>query len=169
MARPADHTGRIVGMLTYLYNTGDKAPSKHYIWVAQCECGELTRVATCNIAQNRSCGCRVMGNERYIGVSVYQYTYRAIKQRHHQRFTGEVVGYEQYAELAASNCLYCDSPPSNMFQGRSYQGLDRVDNNRGYTSDNVVPCCDMCNSFKSAYSVEQFIDHARRIAAKADL
>ena len=39
-----------------------------------------------------------------------------------------------------------------------YNGLDRVDNEKGYTIDNVVPCCKHCNYAKRNRSVEEFID-----------
>lgn len=38
-------------------------------------------------------------------------------------------------------CHYCDLP----FVMRRGVGLDRIDNDKGYTKDNVVPCCLLCN------------------------
>ena len=36
-------------------------------------------------------------------------------------------------------------------------GLDRKDSNKGYTPDNVVPCCHSCNSMKSDKPYKEFI------------
>lgn len=39
------------------------------------------------------------------------------------------------------NCVYC---------GRVCYGLDRIDNNKGHTVSNVVPCCRECNVIRGA-------------------
>ena len=51
---------------------------------------------------------------------------------------------DEYRRVTASECAYCggDLP----FAG---YGLDRKDPARGYTLDNVVPCCRMCNRIKT--------------------
>lgn len=43
-------------------------------------------------------------------------------------------------------------------------GLDRVDNERGYFIDNVVPCCRTCNFMKKNHQESFFIEHCKRIA-----
>tara|TARA_Y100001963_G_C6602076_1_gene363001 strand:+ start:264 stop:677 length:414 start_codon:yes stop_codon:yes gene_type:complete len=40
-------------------------------------------------------------------------------------------------------------------------GIDRKDNDRGYTPDNVVPCCWDCNTKKSAKPYEQYLSEIR--------
>jgi hypothetical protein len=47
-----------------------------------------------------------------------------------------------------------------------YNGIDRIDNARGYERDNIVPCCKFCNRAKSAMPQKEFIDLVRRIAAR---
>ena len=44
-----------------------------------------------------------------------------------------------------------------------YNGVDRKDNNLGYTIDNCVPCCHRCNSMKSNLSYQNFIQHISNI------
>ena len=43
-----------------------------------------------------------------------------------------------------------------------YNGIDRVDNNRGYEIENVVPCCTSCNSAKMDLSKEDFLCRIKR-------
>lgn len=75
---------------------------------------------------------------------------------------------EYFLELTNSNCFYCGIAPTNIrLNGRFvevHNGVDRVDNNRGYEVGNVVPCCKYCNSFKSNYSEEKFLEHVKAIA-----
>ncbi len=48
---------------------------------------------------------------------------------------------EEYAALIASPCYYCGL--ENTVE--TGIGLDRLDNGQGYTLENVVSCCGLCN------------------------
>jgi len=65
---------------------------------------------------------------------------------------------ELFAELINKDCIYC---------GRSAipkrNGLDRIDNNKGYLIDNVVTCCFVCNQMKGKRTVDEFMNHIKRI------
>lgn len=70
--------------------------------------------------------------------------------------------------LVKSNCTYCGSPPSNFLarksgEGFAYNGIDRVDNNAGYTISNSVTCCKDCNFAKRFRTREQFLDWAKKL------
>ncbi len=51
------------------------------------------------------------------------------------------INYEIYEKLISLPCDYCKSDIYNEMG----VGLDRLDNNKGYTTSNVVPCCGNCN------------------------
>ena len=78
---------------------------------------------------------------------------------------------EQLKVLFASDCCYCGEPPSNLSRKKrklnyavfKYNGIDRVDNDQGYSAGNVVPCCRTCNWMKQKMSPEGFITHCRRV------
>lgn len=66
------------------------------------------------------------------------------------------ISENDFFDLLGQPCVYCgllDVP----------SGVDRVDNNLGYTKENCAPCCPECNYFKRARSIEKFIAHAKRI------
>lgn len=53
---------------------------------------------------------------------------------------------EQFIALVGPNrCHYCAGPLPV-----AGTALDRVDNTKGYTFDNVLPCCTECNQIKSS-------------------
>lgn len=58
---------------------------------------------------------------------------------------------EQYEEITSKPCHYCaGSLP------KTYGGLDRIDNSKGYEPTNVLPCCTQCNITRNAfYTVEE--------------
>lgn len=70
---------------------------------------------------------------------------------------------EEFDELFRGICFYCGIPPSRTARyGRAgatpftYNGIDRVDNKRGYEQDNVVSCCLCCNRAKGKMNVKEF-------------
>lgn len=52
----------------------------------------------------------------------------------------------------------------NCKEGYDHNGIDRVDSSKGYSAENVVPCCKICNRGKANMSKEDFIEWACRIA-----
>jgi len=44
-----------------------------------------------------------------------------------------------------------------------YNGIDRIDNNRGYLLDNCVACCEMCNRAKLTHSRQNFLDWVKKV------
>lgn len=58
---------------------------------------------------------------------------------------------EQAFDLMLSDCFYCGAKPNPT------NGIDRVNNEEGYTYSNVVSCCKWCNYSKRDLKVEDFI------------
>ena len=54
-------------------------------------------------------------------------------------------------------CHYCNEHYTGL-------GLDRVDNNIGYTKSNIVPCCPTCNMMKRGHSLDEFISKCNKIS-----
>ncbi len=55
------------------------------------------------------------------------------------------ITFEQYETIINNNCNYCNE----SIKEETGSGLDRLDNNKGYTFENVVPCCGDCNKSKN--------------------
>lgn len=75
-----------------------------------------------------------------------------------------VLTLRQAYELSQGQCYYCGRSKVNKTQDFRYVGLDRIDNNKGYTFDNVVSCCKTCNAMKGKMPMAEFIEQAKRIA-----
>jgi hypothetical protein len=44
-----------------------------------------------------------------------------------------------------------------------YNGIDRINNEEGYTSNNTVSCCFTCNRMKGTMSSEEFKIHLKKL------
>lgn len=73
--------------------------------------------------------------------------YRKMKYQSKRRGFGELtLTFEEFKKFREDNksCYYCgDGLP---LYG---SGMDRIDNGKGYTLDNVVPCCFKCNKIRN--------------------
>lgn len=63
---------------------------------------------------------------------------------------------EQFKSIILLPCKYCGEKIER-------RGIDRMDNNKGYTMENSAPCCKMCNYMKKNYLVENFLQHIKKI------
>lgn len=76
---------------------------------------------------------------------------------------------DDFMAIATGTCIYCGSCCESIHKNHGhyvvYTGVDRLDNRIGYTNENSVSCCKLCNYFKSTLSVETFLEHAQRIVA----
>lgn len=155
--------------------------SKHQIpgstrrWDCRCVCGTERTVGQQSLLDGttKSCGCYRddRNTEMYrlppdIGAAnnlIGQYRRGAIRRG----LVWELSMLEAQI-LFKGDCRYCGHPPTNTAKTKykgprgiedslyKYNGIDRVDNTKGYTIDNVVSCCKYCNTAKSNHSIEEF-------------
>ena len=67
---------------------------------------------------------------------------------------------EVFINLITQNCIYCNTVPP---QDSGRNGLDRVNNQKGYLLGNIVPCCFKCNQMKGQLSLQEFYNHIYKI------
>ena len=68
---------------------------------------------------------------KQIGQS-YEGKYRTLKLRHGKRWQEEVMAFETFKQISSLPCVYCGLDAN--------KGIDRVDNQLGYTKENSVSC-----------------------------
>ncbi len=61
--------------------------------------------------------------------------------------------------LLTHPCAYC-----GFWSSVKLNGIDRRDNSKGYTEDNCVSCCDVCNFGKGTKTEAEFIHMCIRVA-----
>lgn len=170
LGRPIiDRVGNRYGRLTVLSKAGaDK--HRRIMWLCQCECGKtvIVRGGSLQSGGTQSCGC--LRNERVreaislpIGEASFNDLVNNMKRGAKRRGYIWDLTNDQIKILTSQLCFYCGVKPSQRGTGRPfyngeylYNGIDRVDNTRGYTMDNVVPCCGVCNRAKLTMPIEEF-------------
>lgn len=96
----------------------------------------------------------------------YRYKYRS-KQRGIE-FT---LSKEQFIRVCQNSCHYCGASPTaddsdhNRLNGKwKHNGLDRIDNTKGYLLSNIQACCFSCNKLKSNRDEKDFLSKIAQIS-----
>lgn len=148
----------------------DKNGAAH--WKCKCDCGNETIVSSNNLKRGgtKSCGCLRKETGRLSeGEAACNAVIRSHKRHAKERNLEQALTNEQIITLHKENCHYCGAPPSNKYFRKNlngsyvYNGIDRIDNNKGYTIDNVVSCCENCNYSKRQMTYDEFLTHIKQI------
>jgi hypothetical protein len=145
-------------------------------YLCRCDCGrrKVVQATLLKTGNTKSCGCK---KKELIGaastkinggpVSRVLSMYWGRAKKWNREFT---LSFDQFKQLILSPCEYCGIQWSNVYKDQNYPGgfrynsIDRVDSSRGYTPDNVVPCCNMCNLAKRNWSRTRFLAWVKRVA-----
>ena len=159
--------GQKFGRLTALRDIGNKG--RRRLWECLCECGQFTAVVATDlkIGHTKSCGClqkETCGRSVLpIGEANSNQVFKAYKREAKKRNREFSLTKEQFKKLTSSDCFYCGVKPHNIRNGKGsngkfiYNGIDRINNTKGYTIDNCVTCCLICNQWKKAYTQQEFL------------
>jgi len=85
----------------------------------------------------------------YNSAQYTQYKNRAVKKS-----LDFVLSKDEFDVISSNSCYLCNKGCSSTH----HNGLDRIDNSKGYIEDNVKSCCGGCNYMKRDYSVEDIFD-----------
>jgi hypothetical protein len=175
-----DRVGKVYGNLTVIREDTSRTSSDQAQWICRCICGnevskrggDLTYSARGRGA--RDCGCLWKPHKgdakRLIsGLAAMRQILRRSKVNALERGYAWNLSEEQAHTLMQQACRYCGAPPQNicrlteLYGSYVYNGIDRVDNSKGYEPENVVPCCKFCNYAKHDRSVDEFLAWALKL------
>lgn len=185
-ARRSTPVGGKLGKITVLEVLGkakDLGLSGNGIVVrGQCECGNLWigPITALRRGNTKSCGCIPTGvapdpNRERPAINSVLYGYKRHAVR---RGLSWELSDQEFESLIKGCCYYCGSPPSsvschhrNREGGKrrrtvsevTRNGIDRKDNSVGYTFENSVSCCAICNYSKRGLSASDFLEHIQRV------
>lgn len=165
-----DLTGMRFGKLTVIRRNYPNGKGWKVMWLCQCDCGEKTIVSRNNVknGHTQSCGClkTLPSGVANMNSIMASYKYEAKKRGYNWNLTKE-----QFKEITQKDCHYCGGKPSQSCLSKNpqcngdyfYNGIDRIDNTKGYTIDNVVPCCGICNMAKGKLTQKDFINWIKKV------
>lgn len=95
--------------------------------------------------------------KKYCDTPNYSYTqYKASSKTRKLLFN---ITFEYFLTFWQKPCYYCNDSIEKI-------GLDRIDSNKGYQLDNIIPCCKICNRMKHSMNQIDFISHCNKIIKK---
>ncbi|UVX70479.1 MAG: type II restriction endonuclease [Bacteriophage sp.] len=150
----------------------EKNNRAHLYYKIQCKkCGEIfSRKKDC-IHNFENLKCRNCIHNRFgkclnaLLYNVFTHYTNNAKQRNIDWNLSE----EEFKHLITQPCIYCGEIPNvtktSTYKNKSEKitGIDRIDPSKGYSMNNCVPCCKMCNIMKNKFSEEEFIDKVKSI------
>lgn len=170
-----DLIGQKFGKLTVikLYEINKR---KQAVWECLCECGNKTNVLGYNLRKGftKSCKCLIR-QDLYTswrlpdGQAAINCVYSAYRSSAKARNLEWQLTKDQCYKLFNDICTICLIIPSTLTRYRNstgnvyYNGIDRIDSNKGYTIDNVQTMCKTCNCAKMTLSMDEFIVWIERI------
>ena len=137
-------------------------------WNCLCDCGRRYIIGGNILRSGGSSKCRYCRALLPDGLAARNSTLRGYQHAAKQRgFVWDLTD-ELFETLTQSPCFYCGQMRMNTAKGKvtawMYNGIDRKDSSCGYTVENSVSCCGLCNRWKSVMSVDDFINHAKKIS-----
>jgi len=139
-----------------------ESKGRHKFYKCRCDCGLLFDLRGSYLFNRKTLKCKFCKGKIQEGLSAFRRIYRQYRHQAIMRnFVWELTENE-FRETTSSNCYYTGLPPSNICKTQGgqyvYNGIDRLDNNVGYTVNNCVPCNGRINQMKSDLSYSQFIE-----------
>lgn len=156
-----------------------KRKSKRIIWLCKCDCGNeveiLSKYLLCG--DTKSCGCMMLGNAhnrggyKYLGATYLGSIKRQAKVRGIPFEITAQQAVEQY-EKQNKKCALTGVDLNIAINFRDdyinhTASLDRIDNSKGYTVDNIQWVHKVINIMRNKLSIEDFLHWCKMVADKS--
>lgn len=185
--------GSKFGSLTVLELDVLKGRSKYK---CLCDCGNIKSFYTSYLrnGDTKSCGCRstdptIDFSKKANGFTTLNRKFRIYKANAKKRNLNWHLSFDTFKDITCKNCFYCGIEPklincyfkingdldtncSPNLMGRynrnwiNFNGIDRVNSEKGYELNNIVPCCSECNFMKKDLKLTDFINKIKLISSR---
>ena len=161
----SDLTGQRFGKITVISRVDGGAR-----WNCHCDCGKDLEYYHSHLVNDKftSCGCAFIKPYEDQTLSSQHSLYEGYRKNASYRKISFDLNFDQFIEFTKGDCFYCGVKPMQHFKaacalkGYIYNGLDRLDNSKGYCMSNVVSCCKTCNKAKWTMDKDPFIAWIKR-------
>ncbi len=160
-----DITNKKFGRLTAINKTNERSSDGGVIWKFRCECGKITFHVGNRVSRGQIISCGCARKSKNAQKSLIKSKYTDYKYSAKLRKINFNLSFEQFEMLSMKDCNYCGQSPQKCdrkFKG-IFNGIDRIDNTRGYFVENTVACCKQCNLAKNDQNLKDFLNWAKRI------
>lgn len=157
-------------------------PVRGNLWRVLCSCGSVGEAFTGDLRKTercRSCAMSEVNTKKskalstapgYAGARSRFSNYKTKAKS--RGYTWE-LSFDFFYFLTKQNCFYCNDTPRNIAKTHGNperaehdtfvsNGIDRRDNTQGYTENNSVACCAICNTTKMDHREEDFLNWIAR-------
>ncbi len=167
--------GKKFGKLTVISKSQKTDKNNNQYWICKCDCGNIKEIrgthlqVTNSRCSTKSCGCLKKSLILPLGESAFTSLYYMYKKNAKARNLRFNLTKKQFKDLTKQNCFYCGREPSQKIHPQRtngyyvYNGIDRLNNKKGYTTENCVSCCGICNTMKWNMSFNQFYRHIEKV------
>jgi len=144
--------GRLV-VLRYIFSKKRLGYGKSAYWECQCDCGVIKNIGSNTLRRGnaKSCGCYQHDCRRLAkGEAAFNSLYADYQRSAKRRDLIFLLSTEDFRSVTKQNCHYCGAEPAQILPATTskglygnyiHNGIDRVDNTKGYELNNTVPCC----------------------------
>ena len=153
-------------------------------WLCQCSCGNKKSVVGPALVYGHSCSCGCFHMESKSKPetrkklskegTAFRHLLHSYKASAIRRGLSWELTNEQFRDITTSPCRYTGYKPSAVIRSKFgeeyiYNGIDRVENTKGYTVENCVPCCAEINRMKLDMPLSRFFDLCKIVSDRSSL
>lgn len=141
------------------------------VWKCKCSCGNVEEIRSIDLTKKRKLECTNCSKLKYMlprGEAGFKRYFDRLRSRALERGYSFNLSEDNVKTLNLDNCYYCNKGPSQISYAKCksefatehskyvYNGIDRIDNCKGYEITNVRTCCKDCNFAKREMSEAEF-------------